>query len=143
DRLASIPLLTNTGKEIQLSQVTTIRETTGLPRIDRRDRQRVITVSGDLDGAVLGEVSTQLQPKLDAIAVPPGYTLKQGGQVQDQQEAFGQLFGALGLSIVLMFMLMVALFESFLTPLVVLLSLPLATVGAFGGLVVTGNTLNL
>src|SRR5216683_1583533 len=65
------------------------------------------------------------------------------GAAQSQNESFGQIFAALGLSVLLMYMLMVALFESLVYPLMIMFSLPLAVVGAFGLLAVTGNTLNM
>src|SRR4029450_3899651 len=80
---------------------------------------------------------------IDKISVPAGYKVSQGGTAKDQNEAFLQIFQALGLSVVLMYVLMALLFESLLIPLVVMLSLPLAVVGAFGLLTLTGNTLNL
>src|SRR4029450_1012223 len=80
---------------------------------------------------------------IDKISVPAGYKVSQGGTAQDQNEAFAQIFQALGLSVLLMYVLMALLFESLLIPLVVMLSLPLALVGAFGLLSLTGNTLNL
>jgi len=75
--------------------------------------------------------------------VPAGYRVTQGGEAEEQVETFGQIFAALGLSVLLMYMLMVALFESFVYPLMIMFSLPLAVVGAFGLLAATGNTLNM
>jgi HAE1 family hydrophobic/amphiphilic exporter-1 len=75
--------------------------------------------------------------------VPAGYKVSQGGDTKDQNDAFLQIFQALGLSIVLMYLVMALLFESTLFPLIVMLSLPLALVGAFGLLTLTGNTLNI
>src|SRR4029450_1293463 len=80
---------------------------------------------------------------IDKISVPAGYKVSQGGTAQDQNEAVAQIFQALGLSVLLMYVLMALLFESLLIPLVVMLSLPLGLVGAFGLLSLTGNTLNL
>jgi HAE1 family hydrophobic/amphiphilic exporter-1 len=75
--------------------------------------------------------------------VPAGYKISQGGDTKDQNDAFLQIFQALALSLVLMYLVMALLFESTLFPLVVMLSLPLALVGAFGLLTLTGNTLNI
>src|SRR5205823_12481186 len=90
-----------------------------------------------------GAVAADVQTAIDKINVPAGYTVSQGGTAKDQNDAFLQIFEALGLSAVLMYVLMALLFESLFFPLVVLLSLPLALVGAFGLLSLTGNTLNL
>jgi HAE1 family hydrophobic/amphiphilic exporter-1 len=111
--------------------------------VDRRDRQRQVIVTAQLDGRLLGDVTTDIQGGIDKIAVPAGYRISQGGAAQDQADSFGQIFQALGLSVLLMYMLMVALFESLLFPLIVMMSLPLAVSGAFGLLALTGNSLSM
>jgi HAE1 family hydrophobic/amphiphilic exporter-1 len=116
DHLNEIPILTPRGSTIRLGQVAQVATVTGPTQISRRDRQRSVTVSAGLDGTPSGEVSQRVQAGLDAIKVPAGYTVSQGGDAQDQGEAFLQIFRALGL---------------------------LALVGAFGLLALTGNTLNL
>jgi HAE1 family hydrophobic/amphiphilic exporter-1 len=77
------------------------------------------------------------------MGVPDGYFYSFGGAIQQQQQTFGPLFNAFVLSIVFVYMLTSSLYESFLYPLAVILSLPLATAGALGALTLTGNTLNL
>ena len=85
-----------------------------------------------LDGRPSGDVAKDVEAVIQGIPVPSGYRVRQGGEAEDQGEAFGQIFQALGLSMVLMYLLMVVLFGGLLYPLVVMLSLPLAVVGAFG-----------
>jgi len=103
-----------------------------------------VTIGAATAGRPTGDVSTDINARLKAeVPVPPGYSVEFGGDTKVQNESFGQIFQALGLSVLLMYMLMVALFESLLYPLVVMLSLPLALVGAIGGLAVTGKTLNI
>ncbi|HUE75507.1 MAG TPA: efflux RND transporter permease subunit, partial [Chloroflexota bacterium] len=141
--LEQIPLLTNQGTMIRLGQVVQLNETFGPPQIDRRDRQRQITVSASPSGRALGEVTGDIQTAINNLSIPEGYRVSFGGASQAQEESFGQLFMALGLSFRLMYMLMVALYESFLYPFIIMLSLPLAIVGAIGGLAVAGMTLNM
>ena len=143
DHLNEIPILTPSGSTIRLGQVAQVASVTGPTQISRRDRQRSVTVSAGLDGTPSGDVSQRVQAGIDAIKVPAGYKVSQGGDAQDQGEAFLQIFQALGLSVLLMYALMALLFESLLFPFIVMLSLPLALVGAFGLLALTGNTLNL
>jgi HAE1 family hydrophobic/amphiphilic exporter-1 len=100
-------------------------------------------VTADLSGRTAGDVAKDIQAGLDQISVPGGYQITQGGEAQSQNESFGQILQALGLSVLLMYMLMVALFESLIFPLMIMFSLPLAVVGAFGLLALTGNTLNM
>ena len=84
--------------------------------------------------------TADVQAGLDKLQVPAGYTVKQGGAGKEMAEQFMQIFMALGTSVVLMYLLMALLFDSLFFPLIVILSLPLAVVGAFGLLTLTGNT---
>ena len=144
DQVSQIPVVTPKGATIQLGQVAQVSSVSGPTQVNRRDRQRSVYVSAGLSGSrTAGDVSKDIQTGLDRIAVPSGYKVSQGGEAQQQTESFGQIFQALGLSMLLMYMLMVALFESLVFPLMVMFSLPLAVVGAFGLLALTGNTLNM
>ena len=96
---------------------STVRFFSGPTQITRRDRQRSVYVTANLNGRPSGDVSKDIQVGLDRISVPGGYKVTQGGDAQGQAEAFGQIFAALGLSVLLMYMLMVALFESLVYPL--------------------------
>ena len=143
DQIATLPIITTNGATIQLGDVAHVSTVSGPTQVDRHDRQRTFTVSAGVDGRTTGAVSTEIQAGLDKIRVPAGYTVSQGGDTKDQNDAFLQIFQALGLSIVLMYLVMALLFESTLFPFIVMLSLPLALVGAFGLLTLTGNTLNI
>jgi HAE1 family hydrophobic/amphiphilic exporter-1 len=143
DQVGQIPIVTPRGDTIQLGQIASVSPDSGPTQVNRRDRQRSVYVTADLSGRVAGDVSRDIQAGLDKIKVPSGYTVTQGGDAQSQNETFGQILTALGLSVLLMYMLMVALFESLVFPLMIMFSLPLAVVGAFGLLTVTGNTLNM
>jgi hydrophobic/amphiphilic exporter-1 (mainly G- bacteria), HAE1 family len=143
DQIGDVPIVTPRGATVKLSQVANIALVDGPTQVERRDRRRTVTVTSYLDGRPSGDVARDVETALQRVAVPAGYTVRQGGDAEDQGEAFGQIFTALGLSLLLMYLLMVALFGSFLTPFIVMLSLPLAIVGAFGLLALTGNTLNI
>jgi HAE1 family hydrophobic/amphiphilic exporter-1 len=142
-QVGEIPIVTPNGTTIRLGQIANVTSVDGPTAIGRRDRQRSVYVTADLNGRTAGDVAKDLQVGLDQLVVPSGYKVTQGGEAQDQAESFGQIFTALGLSVLLMYMLMVALFESLAFPLMIMFSLPLATVGAFGLLAATGNTLNM
>jgi hydrophobic/amphiphilic exporter-1 (mainly G- bacteria), HAE1 family len=143
NQVGEIPILTPKGTTIRLGQIANVTTVTGPTQVSRRDRQRLVTVTGALNGRTAGEVSADIQKGIEKINVPSGYKIDQGGVAQSQNESFGQIFSALGLSVLLMYMLMVALFESLVYPLMIMFSLPLAVVGAFGLLAATGNTLNM
>ncbi len=143
DQVGQIPIVTPRGQTIQLGQIANVTTASGPTQVNRRDRQRSVYVTADLQGRVAGDVARDIQAGLDQISVPNGYKITQGGDAQSQNETFGQILTALGLSVLLMYMLMVALFESLVFPLMIMFSLPLAVVGAFGLLALTNNTLNM
>lgn len=150
-QLGELPLLANRGGQqtlVSLSQVTRPVEVTGPTSIERRDRQRVVTVSADLAANTpLGDVTPAVEEVLGQLeaegAVPVGYKVQFGGQVEDQNKAFSNLLLALALSIVLEYMLLAALYESLILSLATMFALPVAVVGAFLALAITNNTLNL
>jgi HAE1 family hydrophobic/amphiphilic exporter-1 len=149
--LSSLPLTAQrdgTPITVTLGQVTTIEQVAGPTSINRRNRQGVVTIGASLAGTTpLGDVVQPLQRSLSQLqaqgAIPSGYAVQLGGQAEDQAEAFGNLLLALGLSVVLEYMLLAALYESMILPFATMFALPLAIIGAFVALGVTNNTLNL
>jgi HAE1 family hydrophobic/amphiphilic exporter-1 len=147
DKLNAVPLLSpSSGGQVTLGQIATITPAQGPSQIQRQDRQRVITIgAGIAEGAVLGDVTGKVDAtmKEQAAQWPAGYRFTMGGESEQQQDTFVEFGNALMLSIVLMYMLLVALYESLLYPLIVIFALPLALVGAMGGLAIGRETLNL
>jgi HAE1 family hydrophobic/amphiphilic exporter-1 len=143
DQIRTIPLTTNKGTIVQLGQIATIERANSAPQIDRRDRQRLVTVSANAEGRSPGEVTRDAEALVSKLSVPAGYAIKLAGSAQEQSQSFGQLFMALALSILLTYMVTVALYESLLLPFVVLTALPLASAGAIGALALTGQRLSL
>ncbi len=141
--LEDVPVLTSRGVLVRLGQVATIDNATGPSQINRSDRNRSVSVSGPVIGRPLGDVAADVRAAQSTIPLPAGYRVSVGGAVQQLDRALNSLTGALGLSLVLMYMLMAALYNSFLAPLIVLAALPLAMIGAFGGLFLLGKTLNI
>lgn len=128
---------------ITVGQIATIRPSSGPVTIQRVDRNRSITLSGAANGRPLGDVAADVRRAVQTVPLPPGYSVTYGGQVQQLNTALAALGAALVLSLVLEYMLLVALYESFLFPLVRMLTVPLGLVGAFLGLYVTNNTINI
>jgi HAE1 family hydrophobic/amphiphilic exporter-1 len=145
--LESLPLMV-TGADgrqtsIPLGQVARVSQAIGPARIDHLDRDRVIAVQANTEGRPLTEVIRDMAVKIAQIDVPPGYSITQGGETEDQQEVFGRIMIALGVAVTLMYFVLVVQFGSFLDPLAILVSLPLSLIGVVLGLLVTGATLNL
>ncbi len=143
--LSRMPLkFTNTGAPITLASIGGIGESQSPGQIKRYDRQRALTITGSVVGRSAGDVTTDIQKTIATqVQMPPDYVVQMLGQAENQSSGFASLFSALGLAIVLIYMLMVALYESFAQPLAIMFSLPVSMVGALGGLFLTGNTVNI
>ncbi|HEX8907349.1 MAG TPA: efflux RND transporter permease subunit, partial [Longimicrobiaceae bacterium] len=129
---------------LPLGQVATIREGIGPAQIDHLDRDRVITVQANTQGRPLTEVIADINARIDQhVRIPAGYVMTQGGETEDQSEIFGRIVFALGVAIMLMYLILVVQFGSFLDPMAIMLSLPLSLIGVVLGLWLTGNTLNI
>ena len=142
-QIEALPLNTASGDVVRLGDVAHVYPTTEPAEINDQNRTLEVTVSASTFGVPLGQVATEIQRAMQQVAMPTGYSFTFNGSVQQQAQVFAPLEAAFAMSILLVYMLTSALYESLLYPLAVLLSLPLATVGALGALAVTGNTLNL
>jgi len=128
---------------VPLGQVARVRQSLGPAEIEHLDRDKVVTVGANSEGRSLSEVSRDLNRRIARLQLPAGVRLSQGGEVEDQADVFTKIFAALALAILLMYLILVVQFGSFLDPLAILLSLPLSLVGVVLILLVTGDTLNL
>jgi hydrophobic/amphiphilic exporter-1 (mainly G- bacteria), HAE1 family len=128
---------------VTLGQVATIGYGTGPVQIQRVDRNRTMTISGTASGRPIGDIAKDVTTAMNLISLPAGYSYQLRGGVQQLNNAFATLGQALILSVVLEYMLLVALYESWFYPIVLILGVPLGIVGALLGLFVTHNTLNI
>jgi len=142
-QIEAIPLITTSGTVLTLGQVATVIPSQAPAQLNDQNRQLQVTVSAGTFGVPLGQVVTEVNGVMSHMTLPAGVTYTLNGAAQQQAQVFAPLEGAFALSIILVYMLTSALYESLIYPLAVLLSLPLATVGALGALTLTGNTLNL
>ena len=127
--LGALAVPARTGQTVYLRDVTHPVPASTPGAIDRLDRERQITISSNVVGRSLGEVVADLQARLDALP-HPGITFALAGEAERMKETFGNLGLALALSIVFIYLVLASQFESFLHPLTIMLSLPLAVVGA-------------
>ncbi|MBV9326428.1 MAG: efflux RND transporter permease subunit [Chloroflexi bacterium] len=142
--LGVVPLQTTGGQIVPLNQVATIAQVPTPNEIDRRDRQRVVTVGADIStGYVQSQVDPVVQSISKQLALPAGYTVSFGGNAQSQSQAFGDLFAALGISVLLAYLLMAILYNSLLEPLIILFGLPVAFGGALISSALFRYTFNL
>jgi len=141
--LSNLTVKSVTGEQIPLSSVVKIDRGLGAAQIDRQAKTRQITVVSNLaPGIALGDASPQLEKLADKV-VPKDVVRETSGMGQFMQESFGYMFAALILAIILVYMILAAQFESLIHPFTIMLSLPLAVVGAFGALFLAGQTLSI
>jgi hydrophobic/amphiphilic exporter-1 (mainly G- bacteria), HAE1 family len=145
--LSSLPLVVPDAEgrptTVPLGQVATIKPSLGPTRIDHLDRERVISVQANTEGRPLSDVVADIQTRIDAIPLGAGYSITQGGQTAEQQEVFTRILVSLVVGILLMYLVLVVQFGSFLDPLAIMISLPLSLIGVVGALMLTGDTLNI
>jgi HAE1 family hydrophobic/amphiphilic exporter-1 len=129
---------------IPLGQVATITPSTGPAQIEHLDRARVVSVGANVEGRSLSEVLGAVTASVRReVPFPEGYRIVQGGEAESQAEVFGSIGTALGIAVMLMYLILVMQFGSFLDPLAILLSLPLSLIGVVLALIITGDTLNI
>jgi HAE1 family hydrophobic/amphiphilic exporter-1 len=128
---------------VTLGQIATISYGTGPVSIQRVDRNRTMTITGTATGRALGDVAKDVRDSMSQIQLPSGYSWQLRGGVQQLNNSFLILGQALILSVILEYMLLVALYESFFYPIVLILGVPLGVVGSLLGLYLTHNTLNI
>ena len=140
--IATIPIVIPGGAVVPLGQLATITSSTGPAQIDHLDRRRVVTIGANIEGSI-GNVNSAVQAKLEAFRLPDNYRIVTGGQAKDQAQVFGSIFTALGIAVMLMYLILVVQFGSFLDPLAILSSLPLSLIGVVLALLITHDTLNI
>src|SRR5205085_3096081 len=128
---------------VTLGQIATISSGTGPVTIQRVDRNRTMTITGTATGRALGDVAKDVQTSMKGLQLPAGYSFQVRGGVQQLNNSFAIQGQALILSVILEYMLLVALYESWFYPIVLILGVPLGIVGSLLGLFVTHNTLNI
>lgn len=142
--LGKLTILTPKGEKIQLHDIATFGYSSGITRIERLNRTHQITLASQVaEGRSLGEVVNDLKARLAQIDFPPGYSYTFGSQVRQMVESFRSLYFALFLSLIFIYMVLASQFGSFIHPFTIMLSLPLAVIGALLALFLGKQTLNL
>lgn len=131
------------GNEIALSQFATITKGSGPSKLERKNRVPSITVNSQVLGSSAQQITTEFTEKVEKIGLPKGVTYSFEGDAKNMAEAMANLGLAILASILFVYLIMVALYDNFVYPLVVLFSIPMAVVGALLALALTLNTLNI
>jgi len=137
------------GKAVKLSQFAEIKEGSGPSQLERRDKSTSVSVRAQSIGRPTGTIVAEFQEQLAALEQsgklkkPVGVSYVWAGDAENQGEGFGTLGIALLASIILVYLIMVALYDSFVYPFVVMFSIPLSVIGALLALALTNNALNI
>lgn len=143
DDVSNVTFINNMGEVIRLSQFADIEIKSGPNKLERRDKTASVKIQAQTVGRSVSTVATDLEKKLESIDKPLGVDYLWGGDMENQQEGFGSLGIALIVSVLLVYFIMVMLYDSFVHPLVVMFSIPLAIIGAFLALALTNNLLSI
>jgi HAE1 family hydrophobic/amphiphilic exporter-1 len=140
--IENILIYNNAGKGVRIKELGKVVESLTPPSIQRKNRERLITVSGVVaNGVVLSDAVATTDEIMATTEIPSELAVKIGGSYEDQQEMFGDLIMLLIMIIILVYIVMASQFESFMSPFVIMFSIPFAFVGVLLGLQVTGTPL--
>jgi HAE1 family hydrophobic/amphiphilic exporter-1 len=141
--VSNLIFINDMGQQIKLNQFATVTEGSGPSQLERRDKTSSVTVKGQNVGVSSGTIVSQWEEKIDKLEKPVGVDYIWGGQKENETEGFGTLGIALLAAIILVYLVMVSLYDSFAHPFVVLFAIPLSFIGALLALALTNNTLNI
>jgi len=130
-------------RTLPLGQIATVTQGLGPAQITHLNGDLVVTVQANTSNRPLTEVMKDINARIAKITFPPGVHMTQGGEVDSQNEVFGRIFSALGIAVMLMYLILVMQFGSFLEPLAIMISLPLSLIGVMLALMITGTTINI
>ena len=143
DDLRSLMVPSSGGQQVRLGNIARIEKAASPVQVDRKYQQRIIDVTANVTGRDLGSVASDINGKLAQISVPPGFEVKQTGNVEQQQQTFRDLTLAFGLAIILVYVVMASQFQSLMDPFIIMFTVPLGIIGVFWMLALTGTTLSV
>ena len=132
-----------TGRLARLSNLAEFEDTMGPPEIQRKNKQRYVTVEANVHGRSLGEATADARVLMEKLDKPSGVSIEFGGQIKEQSEAFQQMALLILLGILLVYMVMAGQYEAYLDPFVIMFSIPFALTGVAFAFLITGLYLSL
>ena len=149
--LERLPFMTSTTganadgstRIVRLSQVASVKESTGPNQINRRDLVREVAINANVFNRSAGEVSNDIKAALEKTPFPPGYKYQFSGSTKNMAESFGYAISALVMAILFIYMILASQFKSFLQPLALMTSLPLTLIGVVLALLLFRSTLSM
>lgn len=143
DNVKTVFVRTGMDSTVALSNIAHIAEREGPINIDRRNQERVITVSAGFANRDFGSIAEEITDRLASFEVPEGFIVQFAGEQEEQQEAYRNLMIVLLLAVALVYMVMASQFESLLHPFVIMFSIPFATIGVILILFLTGTNVSI
>ena len=141
--IENILIYNSAGKGVRLSDVGTVVERSTPPTIERKDRERIVTVKTTVQDVPMSQIVEASQREIDKMDIPQGVTIELSGSYEDQQDSFSDLLTLAVLIVILVYIVMAAQFESYTYPAIIMTSLMFAFSGVFIILWLTGHTLNV
>ncbi len=143
EALQSLTVASGRGQSVAVREVTRPSEAVTAGTVERLNRERQVTISANIAGATLGEVVSGLEEKLERIPRPAGTHFFFAGEAERMRETFSSMGLALALAVIFIYLVLASQFESFVHPFTIMLSLPLAIVGALASLFLANSALGL
>jgi len=141
--ILDIPLTNASGEPVILRNVVQIRPRSGPVSVERKDQERIISVSANFSDRDMGAIMSDLRERVRTVPVPRDFSIEFGGDYEEQQKAFHELLLGFVLALILVYMVMASLFESLRDPFIVMFSVPMAVIGVVLMLFLTNTTFNV
>ena len=140
--IQDIPLSIPTGSVILARSLIDVQPSSGPQAIDRKNQERIVRINAEIE-TTLSEAVEVVSARIPELDLPPDFSVGFGAEVEEQARSFGQLQLVLILTIVLVYAVMAAQFESLRDPFIIILSIPLAGIGIVGALLLTGTAFGI
>ncbi|PKL42340.1 MAG: acriflavin resistance protein [Candidatus Riflebacteria bacterium HGW-Riflebacteria-1] len=143
DEILNMTVTNSAGKQVMLRNIAHIESQQGPTQVERRDQERVLNVSANVEGRALGFVIQEVQQKLREIPLPANFSIVMAGDYEEQQKSFRELLFSFFLALILVYMVMAVQYESLYDPIIVMFTVPFSLLGVIPMLYFTGTTLNV
>lgn len=141
--LEDMPITSMAGFTVPLGDIGSLERRVGASQILHRDKERVIQVTANVATGSISEARALIDEGLAEADIPEGVNVRYGGMAEVQDESFASIFEAMILAIILIYIVMAAILESFIHPITVMITLPLGLIGVSVGLFFGGQTINI
>jgi HAE1 family hydrophobic/amphiphilic exporter-1 len=135
--------MTPRGEKIKIGDLAEVKEYWSPPNIQRKRKERIVTVSATPSGVSLGQLANTIKSEIKSVNIPQDVMVNVGGAYEDQQDSFKDLGMLMLLSLILVYLVMASQFESLMIPFVIMFSVPFSFTGVIWALFITNTTLSV